>query len=216
MRMHDGEVIADEVIVRRLLRAQFPQWADLSLRSIGSIGTDHWIYRLGEDKCVRLPRIGWAIAQAEKEATWLPRLAPKLSLAVPVPIAMGAASEEYPWPWSVGPWIEGRDAHVARPSDLIETAERLAEFILSLGAIDTAGAPMSSELDLRGAPLSTRDEPTRLAISQIADLIDVDHATAMWDQALAVPEWHGPPTWHHGDLLPGNLLIRNERIIAVI
>src|SRR3954468_24460169 len=120
--MHDGEIVADDRRVRRLLRAQFARWAELPLREVQSAGTDHTIYRLGSDKCVRLPRIGWAVQQAQKEAEWLPRLAPKLPLEVPAPLATGRPSDEYPWPWSIAPWIEGHDAHTTPPTDLTDTA----------------------------------------------------------------------------------------------
>jgi len=40
---------------------------------------------------VRLPRIEGAIGQLDKEYLWLPRLAPRLPLAIPVPLAMGAS-----------------------------------------------------------------------------------------------------------------------------
>jgi aminoglycoside phosphotransferase (APT) family kinase protein len=38
----------------------------------------------------------------------------------------------------------------------------------------------------------------------------------VWDEAVAAPPWNGPPTWHHGDLLPGNLIIREGKLVAVI
>lgn len=44
------------------------------------------IYRLGEELSVRLPRHAEAIRQARKESEWLPRLAPHLPLAIPVPV----------------------------------------------------------------------------------------------------------------------------------
>jgi len=31
-----------------------------------------------------------------------------------------------------------------------------------------------------------------------------------------MPAWHSPPVWTHGDLLPGNLLVHEDRISAVI
>ena len=89
-RMHADEVLTDADLVRRLLADQLPQWADLPIELVPSYGTDHAVYRLGDDLCVRLPRIGWAAGQAAKEGTWLPRLAPHLPRSVPVQVALGA------------------------------------------------------------------------------------------------------------------------------
>lgn len=40
LRMHADEVHTDVPLVRRLLAAQFPQWADLPLERVPSGGTD--------------------------------------------------------------------------------------------------------------------------------------------------------------------------------
>ena len=47
-------------------------------------------------------------------------------------------------------------------------------------------------------------------------MIDVDAVTTAWDAALQAPAWDGPPVWIHGDLLPGNLLVEQGRLSAVI
>src|SRR3979411_3192727 len=65
-KMHAGEVDTDVALVRRLLAAQFPQWADLIIDPVVSYGTDHDIYRLGDHLAARLPRIGWAPSQARR------------------------------------------------------------------------------------------------------------------------------------------------------
>jgi aminoglycoside phosphotransferase (APT) family kinase protein len=91
VNMHANEVHTDAQLVGRLLAAQFPQWADLPLTPVSSAGTDNALYRLGGDMVVRLPRIDWAVGQAEKERRWLPRLAPHLPLAIPEQLAMGEA-----------------------------------------------------------------------------------------------------------------------------
>ena len=38
-RMHAGETAIDEVLVRRLIAAQFPQWSGLGLRRVEPSGT---------------------------------------------------------------------------------------------------------------------------------------------------------------------------------
>ena len=82
MKMHAEEVDTSVSLVSELVSTQFPEWADLPIEPIDSIGTDHAIYKLGDDKSVRLPRIYWAIDQAAKEHEWLPKLAPHLPLAI--------------------------------------------------------------------------------------------------------------------------------------
>lgn len=42
-------------LVRSLVRAQFPQWGDLSVEPVESQGWDNRTYRLGEELTVRLP-----------------------------------------------------------------------------------------------------------------------------------------------------------------
>jgi aminoglycoside phosphotransferase (APT) family kinase protein len=56
-KMHVDEIDTDAGLVQRLLAAQFPQWAALPVAPLQSSGTDNALYRLGDDKVVRLPRI---------------------------------------------------------------------------------------------------------------------------------------------------------------
>ena len=46
-RMHADEIETDAPLVRRLLAAQLPQWADLAIERVASGGTENAIYRLG-------------------------------------------------------------------------------------------------------------------------------------------------------------------------
>ena len=38
----------------------------------------------------------------------------------------------------------------------------------------------------------------------------------LWERCLAAPPFNGPGRWIHGDLLPGNLLVLDGRLSAVI
>src|SRR5277367_4066854 len=121
-KMHAAEIDTDASLVRRLLAAQFPQWADLPIERVRSGGTDNAIYRLGDDMAARLPLIERAIAQADKEYLWLPRFAPRLPLAIPVPLAIGMPAEGYPWRWSVCRWLPGENAIVEPIANLEDAA----------------------------------------------------------------------------------------------
>ncbi len=216
-KMHADEVQTDASLVRRLLAAQFPQWADLPLKWASSSGTDHAIYRLSNDMSVRLPKVHWATGQVEKEQRWLPMLAPHLPLAIPAPLAIGEPAEGYPWRWCVSPWLEGEDATPEHVRDLKEAAVDLAAFLRAMQRIDTTGGPRPGRHNFfRGVPLSVRDDQIRKAIPEWGGVLDTRAITAAWDAALAAPVYDGPPVWIHGDLLPGNLLASRGRLSAVI
>jgi len=216
-RMHADEVAIDADLVRRLLRAQLPHWADLPIERVASSGTDNAIHRLGDALAVRMPRIAWAAPQVEKEARWLPTLAPQLPLAIPAPLATGAPGEGYPWRWSVCPWIEGEAATQGRIRDPREAARDLGGFVAALRRIDATGGPRPGRHNFfRGVPLARRDPHTRAALAKLAGEIDVGAATAAWEAALAAPAWDGPPVWVHGDLAQGNVIVAKGRVRAVI
>jgi aminoglycoside phosphotransferase (APT) family kinase protein len=212
--MHVDEIDTDVVLVRRLLAGQFPEWADLAIDPVVSYGTDHDIYRIGDHLAARLPRIGWATTQALKEAEWLPKLAPHLPLAVPVQLAIGYPSEGYPFAWSVYEWLPGENAN-STIEDLDQAAVDLGAFVKALRQVDTAGAhprPRGS----RGAPLAELDGGVRRSIAELGDRIDGDATLRSWEESLNASGWAGAEVWLHGDLLPGNLLVVDGRLSAVI
>ena len=216
-KMHADEVDTDVSLVSRLLAAQFPHWAHLPIEAVRSAGTDNAIYRLGDDMAVRLPRIHWAIAQVDKEQQWLPKLAPHLPLAIPVPLGKGVPAEGYPWHWSIYQWLTGENATIERIDDLHQAATELAQFLAALQRIDSTGGPRPGTHNSgRGVPLVMRDADTRAAITSLGNMLDADAVTAAWDSALRTTVWNGPPVWIHGDLQPGNLLVERGQLSAVI
>jgi aminoglycoside phosphotransferase (APT) family kinase protein len=159
--MHDEEVEVDEALVRRLLATQMPELADRPLTMVEPWGTDNAIWRVGDDLVVRLPRIHWATGQIDRDALWLPRLAPHLPVAVPEPVAVGEAGDGYPYRWAVHRWIPGDGATLDRIDDPVTFALDLAEVVRKLQARPTDGAPAASN---RARPLQEYDESTRRAI----------------------------------------------------
>jgi aminoglycoside phosphotransferase (APT) family kinase protein len=206
-RMHADEIQIDEALVRRLLAGQFPEWAGRPLMLVEPMGTDNAIFRLGDDLSLRLARRQGPSEPGGKEHDWLPRLAPLLPLEIPVPVAQGHPTGEYPWFWDVHTWVEGSTAPVEE-IDAIQAARDLAAFVAALQRVDPAGAPRG-----RGVPLAERDQDTR---SWLARFGGDPAVTAEWERALAAPPWDGPPVWHHGDLDARNWLVREGRITGVI
>ncbi|MGR6974600.1 aminoglycoside phosphotransferase family protein [Streptomyces cynarae] len=218
-------MLIDTDLVRRLLAAQFPQWAHLPITPVPASGMDNATFRLGEKLSVRLPRYPHWAGQVEREQTWLPRLAPHLPLPVSEPVAKGEPGEGYPYPWSVYRWLDGETATPEGLADPRRTALELASFLTALQAIDPTGGPAPEQSNaFRGVPMG--DERDSLASEarvrpkiealERSGLIDADAVTEVWEAALAAPAWHRPPVWVHGDLAVGNLLAVDGRLSAVI
>ncbi|WP_243773619.1 aminoglycoside phosphotransferase family protein [Actinomadura barringtoniae] len=213
--MHADMVPIDEGLVRRLVAAQFPQWAELGLERFPSGGTVNAMYRLGEDMVVRLPLVEAGVKGVSLEQEWLPRLAGRLPTAIPEVLGAGDPTHEYPLPWSVYRWLEGEnpEAGAVRDSKL---AEDLAAFVTVMRGIVLPGAPKA----YRGGPLTLLDASTSAAIEELRGIpqegIDCDAVAAAWEDALAAPDWDGPPVWLHADLMPGNLLVDDGRLTGVI
>ena len=102
-RMHADELDIDEPLVRRLLAEQFPEWADRPLVRALPAGTENAIFRLGDDLAVRLPRRRGPTQPGAKLFDWLPALAPLLPVAIPIPVAQGRPTLDYPWFWEIPP-----------------------------------------------------------------------------------------------------------------
>ncbi|MFJ9620723.1 aminoglycoside phosphotransferase family protein [Streptomyces sp. NPDC101181] len=207
------ETITDPSLVRGLIAAQFPHWADLPVEAVGASGTANTIYRLGADMAVRLPRTEGGAADVVREHRWLPRLAPLLPFPVPAPLAQGAPAEGFPRAWSVCGWLEGVNP---RPGDGSSDSELfaadLAEFVRALRRIDPTDAPPA----YRAEPLASRDTVTREAIDAVDGIVDAGAVAASWKEALAAPPFTDRPVWVHGDLQPGNVLVEDGRLTAVI
>jgi aminoglycoside phosphotransferase (APT) family kinase protein len=214
-KRHDDEFPIDEPLVRRLLRAQFPMWAELPLRLLEPQGTDHTIYRLGEELVVRLPIREHSTKQALREAVSVPFLAPQVPFELPLPVATGEPGQGYPWNWTIVRWIDGE--HATRDNlDLEQAALDLAQFIRALEACDpSCGHKPGRSTAWRGMPLSVWDGQLDSWIAKLEKTESIARAIAILDEARAAPEWSGPPVWLHGDL-SGNLIARNGRIVGVI
>ncbi|MGW9246981.1 aminoglycoside phosphotransferase family protein [Streptomyces badius] len=206
-------MIIEPSLVRGLIAAQFPHWADLPVEAVDASGTANAIYRLGADKAVRLPRTEGSAADVATEHRWLPRLAERLPFPVPLPLAQGVPDEAFPRPWSVCTWLDGANpapGDGSSSSDLL--AADLAECVLALRRVDPAQAPPA----YRSEPLASRDATTREALVSLAGIVDAEVVAAAWDEALSAPPFAAAPVWVHGDLQPGNVLVADGRLAAVI
>lgn len=210
--MHENELEIDENLVHTLLKHQCPKWANLPLKPIQSSGTDNTLFRLGNEYIVRLPRIEWATESIDKEYMWVPKISQFLQIPISKPIFKGHPDKTYPWSWLVTKWNEGHNPHFEKENEYELLAKDLAYFLNELHEIKLGAGPSSR----RGIPLKEMDHETKEAIGELAMEIDVPSVNSLWNQLINVPSWNRDPVWAHGDFLPGNILIQDSRLSAVI
>lgn len=210
----DLEITAE--LIRDLLHEQHPDLADRPLR-LGARGWDNQLWRLGDDLAVRVP---WATESADallrKEHRWLPALAPHLPLPVPVPQRLGEPSARFPRPWLVTTWVPGVPADRAPATRGAATADALAAFLTALHRPAPDGAPTGRDRGGRLADQAGRFPDLLAAAVATGQITDPDAVRAVWDDAVAAPEWSGPALWLHGDLHPANLLTADGALCGVI
>lgn len=181
---------------------------------VATAGHDHALFRLGEELVARMPRIGAASQQADSDRRWLPYLAPQLPLPVPAPLAVGEPGADYPFRWSVAPWLPGENLNPDN-LELERAAADLAGFVRALRAIDPSVGPRKTGT-ARGTPLAGLDGYVQESLRILDDRVDQDLMRDIWSDALAATPYDGPGCWMHGDLLSGNLLCAERRLTAVI
>ena len=205
------DLVIGAPLVRALLHEQHPDVAHLPLVEIGA-GWDNQLYRLGDSLLVRLPRRNVAANLIRHEQQWLPLLAGRLPLPVPAPLRTGRPGCGYPWPWSIVPWFDGHTvAGIA--VDGMAMAEDLGRFLRALHEPAPAEAPGNV---YRGVPLVKRTRSVLECVKQLGDHIDAVRVLELWDTCVRVSPWSGPALWIHGDLHPGNLVVSESRLIAVV
>lgn len=202
---------ASESDVRALLHAAAPDLVELPLRLVAE-GWDNVIWRLGDDLAVRIPRREMAAPLILHEQRALPVLGPRLAelgVLSPVPVVYGRPTSSFPWPWSVTPWFSGERAlGMSRE----ENGAWAADLARVLGAIHRPAPDDAPPNPFRGNPLATRDGVMQERLAQFRDQPALHDA---WAAGLAAP-LSTERVWIHGDVHPGNVLVRDTRLAALI
>ncbi|MCQ1947925.1 aminoglycoside phosphotransferase family protein [Arthrobacter sp. zg-Y1116] len=206
-----AEISADPALVRQLVREQHPDLGGHSLTQAAS-GWDNYIYRLGTEYAIRLPRRQSAAGLTANEQRWLPQLTADVPVSTSAPLFRGTPCELYPWPWSITAWFDGQDVSLSPRDRNVALAEPLAAFLNAFHRPAPADYPRNP---FRGGPLADRAEAVqgRLNSGMVPHAARVQE---LWDQAQDIPAWTGPPLWLHGDLHPANLVAKDNTLQAVI
>lgn len=211
-----SEVRIDADDVRRLLRLQAPDLAERVILRAAE-GWDNIMWKLGDDLAVRIPRRELAAPLILNERTALVRIDPLLTplgIRTPVTVRAGRPTRQFPWPWSVVPWIPGVRGMERPIAENRAWAPHLAQALVAMHVEAPADFPHNS---MRGVPLRDRDERTRERIGAVdpADEVFLPPIRQAWSAGLAV-EPSNERVMIHGDLHSGNIVIAADRVAALI
>ncbi|MCM3884581.1 phosphotransferase [Frankia sp. R82] len=211
--MIESEREISEDLVRDLLREQHPDLAELPIREVeGGWGNQMW--RLGDALAVRMQRMDTLPDLQLKERRWLPVLAPRLPLAIPIPVRSGVPSERFPKVWTVMTWVEGTPLDHSSISRGDHAADTLAAFLTALHAPAPADAPDASDVGVH--PRSCTHGFERFLQAVDLGRFSEDDIRAVWDDAVAAPAWEGPRVWVHGDLHPANVVVTGGTLAGIV
>lgn len=205
-------------LAHKLIAEQFPEYTGLAITDVEKQGHDNRTYKLGNDMLIRMPTAGSYALKVPIEHELLPKLAKHLSLCIPAPIKMGHPSADYPYPFSIYRWLPGRSVDLLTLSDQNQEqlAYDLAKFLKELYAITDVEGPAPGQHNWwRGEHVSVYNDGAVMQIAELADMIDVNQALSLWDQACATT-WNKEPVWIHGDFDSGNMLMEGGKLSAII
>ena len=211
-------MIINKNLARKLILEQFPEYAHLEVTDVEKQGHDNRTYRLGDILLIRMPTAESYALKVPKEQELLPQLAPYLSLSIPVPIKMGTATQEFPYPFSIYKWLPGRSINLTtlNTDETEQLAFDLAEFLKELQSItEVEGPPPGAHNFWRGDHVSVYDNQARAQIFELTNIIDESKAMDLWERACKT-KWRCSPLWIHGDLAIGNMLLVDGKLSSII
>ena len=203
-------------MVQRLINEQYPQFMGEYIKPVEKSGHDNRTYHLGDDIIIRWPSGKDYAMQAKKENQWLPYLANQLSLPISQPLYLGKETEYYPHPWSILRYLEGETLTYDNIKSMVMFAEELRTFLDEFQSISCENGPIAGRHNFyRGGNLRVYHQETMDALNALSDQIDTVRLFDLWHLALVSNE-HIKNKWVHGDVAPGNLLIKDGHLCAVI
>jgi aminoglycoside phosphotransferase (APT) family kinase protein len=214
--MHTDQIDIPISTVQRLVRDQFPAWAEFIITKQEVSGTVNSIFRIGEHLVGRFPLKAENVAavtdriRAEHEAAL--RIARASPVAVPMMLGLGRPGHGYPLPWSVHTWLPGTTATSTSVATSTAFARDLAELVSALRQADRVA---NRNLGHRGQSLVLHDDWVSTSLRRSRGLLNTGLLADLWTRYRELPA-AAEHAMSHTDLIPANVLTQGERLTGVL
>lgn len=217
MTMHHGEILISAPTVQQLILDQFPEWSGETVELLHGAGTENTIFRIGATRAARFRRLATSAtdvaAELEREALSMWELAELSPVATPTPIATGRPSREYPFPWSIQTWLLGDVATPRISADSSGLAQEVANLVHAFRSAPLKGRRFAGTG--RGGELADSDQWMETCFVESSKVLDVPRLRTLWSGFRRLPR-EQPDAMTHGDLIPANILLRENRLVGIL
>ena len=132
----------------------------------------------------------------------------------PRPSSPADRRDQYPWSWSICPWLAGVATSSVPPTDPHDGRAH-ARRIRRRACIDPR-RPTHRRTHFVASTSSSVPMPCVNASLPWPTARPPNWSLAVWDDLRSTRPWSGPALWLHGDLHPSNMLTNEGRLAAII
>ena len=203
----EREITIDEAI--SLIRTQCPDLRFDEAR-IFAAGWDNSVVMLDDEWVFRFPRRAIALPGIEREIDWLPWIANRVDVPVPVPEHTGSYDG---WPFWGGRHLTGTELAHSPGIDRVPVAAAVGRFLSQLHALEPRG-------ELPIDPFGRADSASRAGRAR--DVLDELGALGLWhgdestdailDAGSQLGRPTGTPVLSHGDLYARHVLVEQSLV----
>ncbi|CAI9403955.1 phosphotransferase [Aestuariimicrobium sp. T2.26MG-19.2B] len=221
--MHADQIDITVDVVERLLAEQFGPLLGPhpTVTPVTGSGTVNAIFRVGDEVTARFPlQPGAGPDQLRDDLTSeqaaLAELAQISPVATPRPLGVGEPGHGHPLPWAVQTWLDGVDGFRAETS-IAGFADDLVSLVTAFREADTRGRPFCGRG--RGGSVADHGPWVETCLHETARFVDSEtmgRLTRLWHGFRDLGFASTPPVMAHGDLIPGNVLVAEGRLVGLL
>lgn len=220
-----ADIDINEIVVKNILAAQFPDLIILSIKLIGE-GWDNRVYLVNEKIVFRFPRRKVAVELIARENKLLPNLPSFADVVIPIPYFIGSPSETYPYEFQGYNLISGTSSYRANLSNNERNLSlpTLAKFLRQLHSIDEKHAILlgaesqvfdSSEMNMDSV-ITVLQERVKTIIDTNIFIINQDLFQEEINTVKNLKLDFSEKCLVHGDLDCRHLIFNDKELVGVI